>query len=85
MGSDDNERGGYTMLILRVLAGLALFILGLLYLVQSKVTVNITTPNKVETKKYTKGVPLILSRIAGIAMMILGVLIWMFGFTHFSD
>lgn len=42
------------MLILRILAGLALFILGLLYIVQSKVTVNITTPNKVETKSIPK-------------------------------
>ncbi|AIQ45837.1 hypothetical protein R70723_08055 [Paenibacillus sp. FSL R7-0273] len=71
------------MLILRILAGLALFMLGLLYLVQSTVTVNIAKPGTAETKKYTKGFPLIMSRIAGIVMMLIGAVIWIFGFPHF--
>ncbi|WP_042199861.1 hypothetical protein [Paenibacillus camerounensis] len=71
------------MLILRILAGLALFISGLLYLVQSTVTVNIARPGTAETRKYTKGFPLILSRIAGVVLMIIGAVIWIFGFPHF--
>ncbi|AIQ48459.1 hypothetical protein R70723_22975 [Paenibacillus sp. FSL R7-0273] len=68
------------VIIVRIVTGLFLVIAGASILRQKTVKVNTKTIRTVKSKEYTHGVPLVLFKAAGGVIILLGLLIWVFGF-----
>ncbi|WP_150269413.1 hypothetical protein [Paenibacillus tepidiphilus] len=68
------------MMVLRVLAGVFFVAMGLYFVQMKKVTINTTKFGSVKRSEHDRGLPLVMARIAGGLMIIIGLLIWGFGF-----
>ncbi|WP_151736534.1 hypothetical protein [Paenibacillus tengchongensis] len=68
------------MIILRVLAGLFFVAMGLYFARMKTVTLETRTLSSVKRSEHDRGLPLVMTRIAGGLMIIIGLLIWGFGF-----
>ncbi|KUP21290.1 hypothetical protein AWJ19_15300 [Paenibacillus sp. DMB5] len=71
------------VIILRILTGLFLVTAGFLILRQKRMKVNTKTFSTVKSKEYTQGAPFVLFKAAGGVVIVLGLLIWVFGFPEF--